>query len=56
MITKSLVYNNESTFDSEDNKIIGGNITDKAILEFVNTKKTKSIKELDKIRFNSKNK
>ena len=56
MITKSLVYNNESTFDSEDNKIIGGNITDKAILEFVTTKKTKSIKELDKIRFNSKNK
>lgn len=56
LITKSLVYNNESTFDSEDNKIIGGNITDKAILEFVNTKKTKSIKELDKIRFNSKNK
>ena len=52
LITKSLVYNNESTFDSEDNKIIGGNITDKAILEFVNTKKTKSIKELDKIRFN----
>ena len=56
LITKSLVYNNESTFDSEDNKIIGGNITDKAILEFVTTKKTKSIKELDKIRFNSKNK
>ena len=56
LITKSLVYNNESTFDSEDNKIIGGNITDKAILEFVNTKKMKSIKELDKIRFNSKNK
>lgn len=56
LITKSLIYNNESTFDNEENKIIGGNITDKAILEFVNAKKSNTIKEIDKIRFDSKNK
>ena len=39
LITKNLVYNNESTIDIEENKIIGGNITDKAILEFINIKK-----------------
>ena len=56
LITKNLVYNNESTIDIEENKIIGGNITDKAILEFINIKKDPSIKEIDKIRFDSKNK
>ena len=56
LLTTSLIYNNESLFDETSNKIIGGNITDKAILEFINTKKNPNIKELDKVYFNSKNK
>ncbi len=56
ILTKSLIYNNESIIDEHSNQIIGGNITDKAILEFIKTKKDNNIKELDKIYFNSKNK
>ena len=56
LITKNLVYNNESTYEQNTNRIIGGNITDKALLSFINTKKNPHIKEIDKVYFNSKNK
>lgn len=56
ILTKSLIYNNESSYDSDNNKIIGGNITDKAILDFVKVKKDNTIKELDKVYFDSEKK
>lgn len=47
----SIVYNNDSFFS--DNNILGGNITDQAILRFIgNHKKNKDIE--NKIHFNSK--
>lgn len=56
ILTQSLIYNNESIFDEKTKQIIGGNITDKAILDFVRTNKDPTIKELDKVYFDSKNK
>lgn len=49
----ALLYNNESYF--EDDKISGGNSTDKAILSFVG-KHNKIKKVVDKIEFSSENK
>ena len=56
LITKSLVYNNESFFEKNTNQIIDGNITDKALLSFINTRKNSHIKIIDKVYFNSSNK
>lgn len=52
-LTKALIYNNESTYDYEANKIIGGNITDKAILDFVKINKSNKVKILEQEYFNS---
>ena len=38
----SLSVNNESVYDTKNNKIIGGNITDKAILNYVKLYKSKA--------------
>ena len=35
LFNMSMSVNNESIYDKEDNKIIGGNITDRAILEYI---------------------
>lgn len=56
ILTNSLVYNNESSYDGNSSKIIGGNITDKAILNFVKVKKNSNIRVIDKVYFDSKNK
>lgn len=53
---RSLIYNNESVFDSDNNKIIGGNVTDRAILDFVRVKRSNEIKIVDNVYFDSKNK
>ncbi len=51
LFCNSIVYNNDSFFS--DNDILGGNITDQAILRFIgNHKKNKDVK--NKIHFNSK--
>lgn len=39
MFDMSLVMNNESTYDKINNKIIGGNITDRALLNYVGNKR-----------------
>ena len=52
----SLVYNNESNYDKDVNKIIGGNITDKAIMEYIKINKDPNVKILDRVYFDSKNK
>ncbi len=56
IITDSLIYNNESEYNHEGNKVIGGNITDKALLTFAGRKKEEFIKIKDRLMFNSKNK
>ena len=55
MINQSIFINNESNYDKENNKIIGGNITDKALLSFVKEYKI-DYKLIEQIPFNSKNK
>lgn len=55
-IEDSLIYNNESEIDIETGKVIGGNITDKALRLFINKRKDNNIKIIDKYPFNSTNK
>ena len=50
----SLVYNNASCYDKD--KIIGGNITDRAILKFTNIKNKSNYDIIDTVPFDSKNK
>ncbi len=54
LITLSLFYNNESAFD-EKKKAIGGNITDRAILEYLGYEK-KGYRVTNRVPFDSKNK
>lgn len=56
ILIDSIIYNNDSEYDSTTNKIIGGNITDKALLSFAGQNKKDTIKIIDKIMFNSQNK
>lgn len=56
ILIDSIIYNNDSEYDSTTNKIIGGNITDKALLSFTGQNKKDTIKIIDKIMFNSQNK
>lgn len=56
VLVNSLIYNNESVFDWESNQIIGGNITDKALLNFVKQNRSGNVKIVDTVYFDSKNK
>lgn len=56
ILIDSIIYNNDSEYDNTTNKIIGGNITDKALLSFAGQNKKDTIKIIDKIMFNSQNK
>ena len=56
ILIDSIIYNNDSEYDSTTNKIIGGNITDKALLSFIGQNEKDTIKIIDKIMFNSQNK
>jgi len=51
----SIAVNNESIYNSETNKIIGGNLTDKALLEYIKDYNP-SYTLINQIPFNSKNK
>lgn len=51
----SLSINNESVYDTKNNKIIGGNITDKAILNYVKLYKSKA-KVINRMPFSSEKK
>ena len=55
-IEDSLIYNNDSEIDYETGKVIGGNITDKALRIFAKKNKDNNIKIFDKLPFNSINK
>jgi len=54
IVKLSFVYNNASQFSNDS--IIGGNITDRALLEFTNIKNKDEYKIIDTIPFDSKNK
>ncbi len=54
-IYEAIYYNNESMFD-DNGKAIGGNTTDRALLQFLHTKESRFVKVLKKEPFNSKNK
>ena len=56
LIQDALTYNNESTYDKSSHKVIGGNITDKALLSYTSREINKNIKVIDKLPFNSNNK
>ena len=56
ILVDSLVYNNESVYDHHNHCIVGGNITDKAIMEFVKCDKSDKVKIIDQVYFDSKNK
>ena len=54
-LKNNCLYNNGSYLD-ENKKPVGGNITDRAILEFIHTDKRKKYHKLKTIPFDSKNK
>lgn len=56
LISDSLLYNNESELEESSGKVVGGNLTDKALLSFIKRKKDNSVLIKDRILFNSKNK
>lgn len=56
LIKKSIIYNNASTYTSDNKTVVGGNITDRAILKFIEYDKTSNIKIIDTVPFDSKNK
>ncbi len=43
LISDSLLYNNESELEESSGKVVGGNLTDKALLSFVKRKKDNSV-------------
>ena len=53
VLVNALVYNNESSWDSESNQIIGGNITDKAVLDFVKVNRRSDVKVVEQELFDS---
>ena len=56
IIKKSIIYNNASSYTSDKKDVIGGNITDRAILRFIEYDNVSDIKVIDTIPFDSKNK
>ena len=53
---QSMVCNNASSFNYDGSKILGGNITDRAILEFAKIPLTENYEKLETVAFDSKNK
>ena len=56
-ITKqSIIYNTDSSYSSDKKTVIGGNITDRAIFQYIKTDDTYNLKILNSVPFDSKNK
>lgn len=53
-VKNNILYNNECCFT--DGKYIGGNITDRALLQFIQTEKSIKYKKMQEMPFDSKNK
>ena len=56
IVKMSFIYNNASSYDSTRTKVIGGNITDRALMSFIKTETNLTYKTLDTVPFDSKNK
>ena len=56
IIKKSIIYNTSSTYTKDGKDIIGGNITDRAILGFIKSEDNFNLKIIDTVPFDSKNK
>lgn len=56
IVKKSFIYNNSSTYDKEKDIVVGGNITDKSLMNFFKEEKQSYIKIDKTIPFDSKNK
>lgn len=56
LVKKSIVYNNASSYTSDKKDVIGGNITDRAILRFIKSDNHFNLKVLNTTPFDSKNK
>lgn len=54
IVSTSILYNNASTYNGDT--IVGGNITDRALLAFIHQKPKENITKLKTIPFDSKNK
>lgn len=52
----SVIYNNQGIYDRELNSVVGGNITDRALLNFCKNVRSDNVSIIDKIPFSSKNK
>jgi len=56
VVTTSIIYNNASNYDVEKNKVIGGNSTDRALLEFIKSQSCGKVKKIKTVPFDSNNK
>ena len=56
LFIENLVYNNDAYYDKTIDKIVGGNTTDRALLNFVKLNPSSSVKIISKTNFNSLNK
>ncbi len=56
VVKNSIIYNNASTYDTDKKEIIGGNITDKALLKFGLDNYQKNLKIISEQPFDSKKK
>ena len=56
IVKLSCIYNNASTYNREKDEIIGGNTTDRALLEFIKDEKNSNINITSIVPFDSKNK
>ena len=56
VLERALVYSSESNFDDDSKKVIGGNITDKAILDFVKINRDNDVKIIEQDFFDSSKK
>lgn len=55
-VRMSIVLNNASSYDTDKKRVVGGNMTDRSLLEFLRTKPSFPIQKLESIPFNSKDK
>ncbi len=56
IVKLSVIYNNASLYNREKDEITGGNITDRALLNFIKDEKSNKIKIINTVPFDSKNK
>mgnify|MGYP003304684139 CR=1 FL=1 len=56
IIKKSIIYNTSSIYSEDKKEIMGGNVTDRAILGFIKSEDNYKLKKIETVPFDSKNK